>query len=801
MVVAQSDAASFNRSVILRPYEHDGTHSAKSWGNVQFPMDRRFTKKINPATPATLPSARKVLQQLYLADESPGSPVKLSQEYHLKSPHCTYCMNMRALKHHFVATMPVLVPQQIPCDDGVVDDLCPAQCAAAGGKADQTIPYTRAKAQLVSGVRTPLNAATPYHDLDNIYGRSDKAAQQLRGEGALMNLTADGLPHSVLGADGVSREWLIADQRSAQHPGTLALHTLLLREHNRRVAEFTPQYLQQLEAQYGCQPKPCTQWNDDDIYNAARMFTISVAQHITLHEFGPLVLGLNSTQEGTPNHDPSTTPAVDVFVALALSYAHSAFGPIDRLLDADWLPLTSGDQTPVTSAAVCTHAYQQQLLATANGGLDAIIRGMVLADGAAVDAFMPRETGSNACSAQPLLTIQAGRDYLVPSYNVMRAALNLTVAKTWSDITSNTVAAAALKALYKDIDTVDAVVGGLAEDTEPNNVIGPLFNYASTVSTQHAIYSMEIVPRLAAVEHFKAALSDQLMRMKKGDILWHDHAPELHELAASNASDVTVLPVHVYRAVQNIITDSRDSSFGHLAARNMVQVAAKSTPTTTALAAATAAPAVANTTSASTALHCYVQDALPFEVVAAAHWPQLRVRAAACMPSFSATAKLLHTEPPVFPVEGFKAERYSIATTTTAELNQKLVMIPVSSTTATTVTTDSTYTLKLFSLSTGAALTGTVPPRHLYYLASCSDVYEISWRIDQVVGNITFTAKFTGMGDNGYFAFGLGQKMAGADIFAFIAYELVIKPGFSFVCDDAVHRAAQTGRKAYYNRQ
>jgi hypothetical protein len=54
------------------------------------------------------------------------------------------------------------------------------------------------------------------------------------------------------------------------------------------------------------------------------------------------------------------------------------------------------------------------------------------------------------------------------------------------------------------------------------------------------------------------------------------------------------------------------------------------------------------------------------------------------------------------------------------------------------------------------------------------DVYEISWRIDQVVGNITFTAKFTGMGDNGYFAFGLGQKMAGADIFAFIAYE--VKP-------------------------
>jgi hypothetical protein len=88
-----------------------------------------------------------------------------------------------------------------------------------------------------------------------------------------MNLTADGLPHSVLAADGVSRQWLIADQRSAQRPGTLALHTLLLREHNRRVAEITPAYLQQLEAQYGCQPKPCTQ---------VRCYSLTTTVHLPL---------------------------------------------------------------------------------------------------------------------------------------------------------------------------------------------------------------------------------------------------------------------------------------------------------------------------------------------------------------------------------------------------------------------------------------------------------------------------------------------------------------------------------------
>jgi Animal haem peroxidase len=148
------------------------------------------------------------------------------------------------------------------------------------------------------------------------------------------------------------------------------------------------------------------QWDVEDIYNAARMFTISVAQHITLHEFSPIVLGLETTQEAPSDYDHAPTPAVDVFAALVLRYAYSALGPVDRLLDANWLPLISGDMTAVTGAAVCTHKHQQQLLVGNSSRLDAIIRGMVLADGAAVDAFMPRDTGSNTCSVQPLLDIQ-----------------------------------------------------------------------------------------------------------------------------------------------------------------------------------------------------------------------------------------------------------------------------------------------------------------------------------------------------------------------------------------------------------
>ena len=65
----------------------------------------------------------------------------------------------------------------------------------------------------------------------------------------------------------------------------------------------------------------------------------------------------------------------------------------------------------------------------------------------------------------------------------------------------------------------------------------------------------------------------------------------LCELAAAPNATIAVRLAHILCCTQNIVTDSRDSSFGHLAARNMVQVTAGATakPATAALVAATAA--------------------------------------------------------------------------------------------------------------------------------------------------------------------------------------------------------------------
>jgi Animal haem peroxidase len=93
----------------------------------------------------------------------------------------------------------------------------------------------------------------------SVYGRNETVATSLRTlHNGTMKLSKDGLP--LLQRDGKGElKWLLADDRSASLLGTLVLHTVLLREHNRRALQFTPEYLAKLQQQFGCTPKPCTE--------------------------------------------------------------------------------------------------------------------------------------------------------------------------------------------------------------------------------------------------------------------------------------------------------------------------------------------------------------------------------------------------------------------------------------------------------------------------------------------------------------------------------------------------------------
>ena len=67
------------------------------------------------------------------------------------------------------------------------------------------IPFDRSDAAVADSVRSPVNYATAYIDLDFVYGRSEAEAEALRTlEGGFMNVTDSGVPQQ--NADGT---WLV----------------------------------------------------------------------------------------------------------------------------------------------------------------------------------------------------------------------------------------------------------------------------------------------------------------------------------------------------------------------------------------------------------------------------------------------------------------------------------------------------------------------------------------------------------------------------------------------------------------
>eukprot|EP00611_Tribonema_gayanum_P018099 TRINITY_DN31168_c0_g1_i1.p1 TRINITY_DN31168_c0_g1~~TRINITY_DN31168_c0_g1_i1.p1 ORF type:complete len:434 (-),score=102.81 TRINITY_DN31168_c0_g1_i1:17-1318(-) len=291
--------------------------------------------------------------------------------------------------------------------------------------------------QLAAAVQSVKNGATSFHDLDSIYGRDANDTSLRTGVGGAMRLSDTGLPLWNV----TTRQFLVADQRNAQLPGTFALTALLLREHNRRAANLTaapPPWLNSTHAQYvdhlweqGCDDSACRgatekdhqckhcdvvydpegpcglgqAWSaDEKLYQMARAWTISAAQHITLNQYIPTLLGLPSSAPALSGFDaaldPPEDPTIDLLAAVAMGWPHTALSPVDRVLSAAWGSMPSVDLLQVGS--VCGGAALRQLSSDIGGGIDPLLRGMMLADAGAVDLRLPPGLSAGDCGIAPL---------------------------------------------------------------------------------------------------------------------------------------------------------------------------------------------------------------------------------------------------------------------------------------------------------------------------------------------------------------------------------------------------------------
>jgi hypothetical protein len=112
--------------------------------------------------------------------------------------------------------------------------------------------------------------------------------------------------------------------------------------------------------------------------------------------------------------------------------------------------------------------------------------------------------------------IQRARDHGLPDYNTLREAYGLPRVASFAAITSNIAAQNAMAAVYPDINTIDPLVGALAEDHLPGASVGPLV---------------------------AAGYRVQFERLRDGDRFWYEHdgdfSPvEVAELRQTRLSDV-----------------------------------------------------------------------------------------------------------------------------------------------------------------------------------------------------------------------------------------------------------------------
>ena len=349
------------------------------------------------------------------------------------------------------------------------------------GTGEATIGFHRSNHTDIGGERAHPNEITSYLDASMVYGSSEDQHAAIRGDGGKMLIDEDGfLPKDSAG------QYMGGDVRSGENVGLTSLHTVFAREHNRIVDELAER-------------DPSL--SDEALYTLARRVVETEIQKITYDEFLPKILGEGALGDYAGcGADVNPTVSVE-FSTAAFRFGHTLLSPtIQRLAEnggdaADALELREAFFNPTVFAET---------------GVDPILRG--LADGKSqaydpmlvedVRSFLFGQPGAGGFDLASL-NIQRGRDHGLQSYNDMREALGLDRKASFAEISSNPDIAARLEEAYGDVDLIDAWVGGLAEDSFGDGLVGELF---------HLI------------------IADQFERVRAGDKYWGEAHP-LSEVA------------------------------------------------------------------------------------------------------------------------------------------------------------------------------------------------------------------------------------------------------------------------------
>jgi hypothetical protein len=381
--------------------------------------------------------------------------------------------------------------------------------------------------------RQQSNTITAFLDGSVIYGSDPARAAALRtfagghlktSAGNLMPFNTFGLPEANdTNQFPNSQLFLTGDVRGNENVLLVAIETVFVREHNRLADQFAAAH---------------PDWTDEQIYQASRQVVGAEIESITYNEFLPALLGQGALP-AYAGYDPTVNPGIaNEFSTAAFRIGHSQLNGDIRFLD------NNGNE--IRPAISLAQAFDNPVLVE-QAGIDPLLKYLASDNAQEVDTLVVDEVrnllfGPPGSGGQDLvaLDIQRGRDHGLPDYNTMRQALGLPAVTSFADITSDPNLAAQLQALYGDVNHIDLLIGGLAEDHLPGSSVGPTF---------------------------QAILVNQFERTRDGDRLWFENVfsgSELHALEHVTLADIIRRNTSLTNIQDNVFYFQADTISGHV---------------------------------------------------------------------------------------------------------------------------------------------------------------------------------------------------------------------------------------------
>ncbi|XP_053983298.1 peroxidase-like isoform X3 [Hylaeus volcanicus] len=368
-----------------------------------------------------------------------------------------------------------------------------------------------------------MNQASHFLDGSMIYGSTLTKSRELRiFEGGRLRVHNDN-GHEFLPVGGLEISFGCADNcynsgdpRVNTHPQLAVLHTVWHREHNRiadQLGELNPT------------------WSDEKLYQEARRIVIAEIQHISYKEWLPLLLGKRFTRAVgltvgdtySRNYNSEDDPAVSNEVATA------ALRFLTSMMQ-EKLHLTDNTRQVNTTLSLVENFFKPSIIES-DEVFDGLLRGMATQTCQKMDIhiiadvtsrlFASKDDNNNLGLDAISLDIQRGRDHGLPGYNHYRKFCGLPAAKNFDDfldyIPQEMIKK--LRTLYAHPNDVDLIIGGMAERSADDGLLGPTFRclifeqFARTRRTDRYFYDSVFQPYPFTTEQMEEIQNVTLARI------------------------------------------------------------------------------------------------------------------------------------------------------------------------------------------------------------------------------------------------------------------------------------------------